>query len=190
MAITRTLRELDAGSARAAFDDKAALVDLRSVDEYLNGHVRTSLSLEYERGPGFAGRARDCLPLDLSLILVDDEVGDLVHAAASLRGKGYEVLGSVPRSAVREWPSDSSDIVTGPDAPEGFLLDVGDPGVKLPEDPPTRIPVDRLWAVAEEIRDEPHVVVLAGAGVRAALAVGILEGAGVREVTFWKTSAR
>ncbi len=191
MRVTSTLRELGTDEARAAYEDGAALVDLRPVDDYLAGHVRESLSLAYERGPGFAGRARDCLPLDLSLILIDDGVGDTVHAAASLRGKGYDVIGIVRRSDLSSrWPSASTETITGEGSPEGFLLDVGDPGTRSVPEAATRIPVDRLWAVAEEIRDEARVVVMAGKGVRAALAVGILEGAGIPQIAFWKTTDR
>lgn len=190
MLVTNTLRELEADEARAAFAAKTALVDMRPVDAYLGSHVHTSLSLSYERGPGFAGRARDCLPLDLPLILIDDGAGDPMLAAASLRGKGYRVSGVVARAALDDgWALASCATLSGSEPPDGFVLDVGDPGAPEMPEVSTRIPVDRLWAIAEEIRDEPRVVLLAGKGVRAALAVGILEGAGVREIAFWTNAA-
>jgi hypothetical protein len=47
------------------------------------------------------------------------------------------------------------------------------------------VPVERLWAGADEYKDSEQVVVLAGQKVRAALAVGILERAGVKRVVMW-----
>src|SRR5688500_8998226 len=115
MVAASTLRELEPEEARATLDAKAALVDLRGVDDYLDGHVRASLSLSYEWGPGFAGRARDCLPLHLGLILISDGAGDAQHAAASLRGKGFDVLGTLARAELGSgWPRASCEIVTGP----------------------------------------------------------------------------
>ena len=189
MPVTSTLREVPTDEALEAFENGAALVDLRPVDEYLVAHVRESLSLAYERGPGFPSRARDCIPLDVSLILVDDSVGDLVHAAASLRGKGFDVLGFVARSELGTgWPSASSDVLVGADQPEGFVLDVGDPGATVSESS-ARIPIDRLWTRAGDLLREELVVISAGAGVRAAMGVGILERAGIPNVSFWKTRA-
>ncbi len=92
---TTTLRELDVDDARAYVDGGAALVDLRPVDDFLDVHVRGSLPLVYEFGPGMASRARDCLPLDLPLILLGTHDADVDNAAASLRGKGFAVLGTV-----------------------------------------------------------------------------------------------
>ena len=95
MLATRTLRRLPFEEALAAVDTGAAFVDLRPTDAYLEVHIPASLALLYERGPGMASRARDCLPLDLPLVLVDLGELDYVHAAASLRGKGFTVLGSI-----------------------------------------------------------------------------------------------
>jgi rhodanese-related sulfurtransferase len=51
-----------------------------------------------------------------------------------------------------------------------------------------RISAEQLWVHSAEVADERRVVVVAGYGVRAALAVGMLELAGVREVIFWRSS--
>lgn len=173
--------------------DGAALIDLRGVQDYLDVHIPGSLLLTYERGPGLAARARDCLPLDLPLILLDLGAGDPEHAAASLRGKGFEVIGRV-EDALTAWgrhaPPASTDVAEG-DRPPGFLLDVGDPGARLPEgDDVCRIPIERLWHRAHELANHERVVVAAGYGVRAGLAVGMLERAAVGEIVFWRTSPR
>jgi hypothetical protein len=50
-----------------------------------------------------------------------------------------------------------------------------------------RIPVERLWSRREEISSEGPIVVGSGYGIRAALAVGLLERAGRDDIVVWKT---
>ena len=188
-----TLMEVDIAHGDALVAGGAAYVDLRVTDAYLEVHIPGSLGLFYEFGPGMAARARDCLPLDLPLLLLSSPEVDMNNAAAALRGKGFTVLGRMD-DALQEWarahgtPA-STEIVEGSDAPEGTVLDVADPGV-IPHDGARRIPLDHLWGRAAELAGESPVIVAAGYGVRAALAVGMLERAGVTEVVFWKTRAR
>ena len=192
MAIATTLRELSFDDALRAVDRGAAFLDLRRVDAYLEVHVPGALSNVYEAGPGFATRARDCIPLDVPLVLADlgDPAADLRRAAASLRGKGFTVLGA-SRDAINRWAQArgapaSTEIIEGMRASGGILLDVADPGADTIEGA-VRIPADRLWARIDEIRDNDRVVGAAGYGVRAALAIGILERFGVKNIAFWKT---
>lgn len=184
---TATLRDLDLEEATAHVDNGAAYVDLRHPRAYLDVHIPGSLDLVYETGPGMPSRARDCLPLDLPLILLSGESDDRAAlASASLQGKGFSVVGAL-RHGVDRWarahgaPA-STEIV---DVLESgvMVLDVGDPGARTPEDA-TRIPAELLWARATEL-DEGPVVVVAGFGVRAALAVGILERAGRDVSLMW-----
>jgi rhodanese-related sulfurtransferase len=159
------------------------------VQAYLDVHIPGSLELEYEFGPGFAGRARDCLPLDVPLVLLDLGHGDLHNAAAALRGKGFEVSGTVADpinawAATRGAPA-STEILEGERAAGGIAVDVGDPGAGRCEGA-RRIALEALWREAPGFSGAGRVVVVAGYGVRAALAVGILERAGVKEVAFWK----
>jgi rhodanese-related sulfurtransferase len=191
---TTTLMELDIERGDALVAEGAAYVDLRDTDSYLDVHIPGSLGLLYEFGPGMATRARDCLPLDLPLLLLSSPEADMSNAAAALRGKGFTVIGRVD-DALQRWAAvhgtpASTEIVEGPDAPEGMVLDVADPGVITPEGGGRRIPLDHLWGRAAELAGDEVVVVAAGYGVRAALAVGMLERAGVGEVVFWKTRAR
>jgi rhodanese-related sulfurtransferase len=169
----------------------AALVDLRGVDDYLDVHIPGSLLLTYEAGPGLAARARDCLPLDLPLILSDPGDVDVHHAAASLRAKGFEVSGRI-EDALTAWsrhaPPASTDVAEGP-RPPGLVLHVGDPGAAVPEgDDVCHIPIERLWHRAHELADRDRVVIAAGYGIRAGLAVGMLERAGVGEIVFWRAN--
>jgi hydroxyacylglutathione hydrolase len=186
--------ELDIERGDALVAEGAVYVDLRDTDSYLDVHIPGSLGLLYEFGPGMATRARDCLPLDLPLLLLSSPEADMSNAAAALRGKGFTVIGRVD-DALQRWAAihgtpASTEIVEGPDAPEGMVLDVADPGVITPEGGSRRIPLDHLWVRAAELAGDEVVVVAAGYGVRAALAVGMLERAGVGEVVFWKTRAR
>jgi rhodanese-related sulfurtransferase len=189
MLATRTLKRLQFEDALAAVDAGAAFVDLRSVDAYLEVHIPGSIALLYEHGPGMASRARDCLPLDLPLILVDLDEVDYLHAAASLRGKGFTVLGATD-DAINRWASArgtpaSTDVAEGTVEGSGVALDVGDLGAPKADDA-VYIPIDQLWKRVTEVAEAGRVAVTAGYGVRAALAVGILERAGLDEVLIWR----
>lgn len=183
--VTRpSVRTLPFEATAAAVERGAAFVDLRPIESYLEVHIPGSLALLYEFGPGMASRARDCLPLSVPLVLLELGHGDGAHAAGSLRGKGFTVLGQLS-DGINEWAAGggspvSTEIVT---QPQGRVLDVGDPGAQPGEDA-TRIPVDRLWARASELGDDEAITVASGYGVRAALAVGILERFG-HEVAIW-----
>jgi rhodanese-related sulfurtransferase len=188
---TTTLKNLPFDEAAAHVAEGAAFVDLRDVESYLDVHVPGSIELFYEAGPGLASRARDCIPLDWRLVLLDLGAGDVVHTAASLRGKGFDVIGGVS-DGINAWVAAngtpaSTEVVRGGSTPEGVLLDVGDPGTVGVTDA-QRIPVERLWSRRDEIAGD-RIVVAAGYGIRAALAVGLLERAGHRDVVFWKTKA-
>ena len=183
MSFSEAMRNVDAG---------AAFVDLRDVPAYLDVHIHGSLSLLYESGPGVQSRARDLIPLSLPLVLITREGVDMVNAAASLRGRGFSVLGQVD-DAVNEWsrwlgtPA-STETYRGPRPRHGRILDVSDPGVTGADDAEA-IPVTQLWDRAAELKDGSRVTIAAGHGVRAALAVGILERAGVEDIVFWQTRA-
>jgi hydroxyacylglutathione hydrolase len=186
-----TLKTLSFDRAVALVEEGAAFVDLRPIAAYLEVHVPGSVALVYEAGPGMAGRARDCIPLSQELILLTDETAHMGNAAAALRGKGFPVLGQV-EDAISAWSTArgspaSTEIVEGPQPPEGALLHVGDPGV-APQEGALHIPVERLWERVGEV-PEGTVVVLSGYGVRAGLAIGILERAG-RDVRLWQRDRR
>jgi hydroxyacylglutathione hydrolase len=190
MLATRTLRDLSFEEALGAVDEGAAFVDLREVDAYLEVHIPGSLCLVYEWGPGLAARARDCLPLDLPLVLMELDEVDYMHAAASLRGKGFTVFGKTA-DAINNWAAargvpTSTEVITRTVEGTGTVLDVGDPAADKMEDS-VYIPIDQLWRRVDEIKDASRVAVLSGYGVRAALAVGILERAGIGEILFWKS---
>ena len=168
----------------------AVFVDLRPVPVYLEGHVPASIALHYEAGPGMAARARDCVPLDVPLLLLGFDHGDLHHAAASLRGKGFTVLGSLT-DPLRHWVAAHggpvrTDVLSDAAPPaDALVVDVGDPGSPR-LDGALSIPVERLWPRADDLAEHRHVAVAAGAGVRAGLAVGMLERGGVRRVSMWQ----
>jgi rhodanese-related sulfurtransferase len=185
----RSVQMLSFEEASAAVDHGAAFVDLRPIESYLEVHIRGSLALLYEFGPGMVSRARDCLPLGLPLVLLDLGHGDLANAAASLRGKGFTVLGRVA-DGINQWAAAggspvSTEIVA---RPEGRVLDVGDPGAHTGEDS-LRIPIEVLWGRASELNEDESITVASGFGVRAALAVGILERFG-HDVSVWDARAR
>jgi rhodanese-related sulfurtransferase len=189
MPVGLKLHTLPFDDAVAQVDAGAAFVDLRPVQAYLDVHIPGSLELLYEFGPGFVGRARDCLPLHLPLILLDLGYGDLENAAGALRSKGFSVEGMVP-DGINQWASTrgrpvSTEVIEGDRASGGIAVDVGDPGAGRCEGV-LQIPLEQLWDRARELQNAHRVVVVAGVGVRAALAVGILERCGVKEVAFWR----
>ena len=192
MLSTSTLKQLSFSEATRNIDAGAAYVDLRPVREYLDVHIHGSLSVLYEKGPGFQSRARDCIPLKVPLILLEAEGVDMVNAAASLRGRGFTVPG-VLSDGVNEWSKwygtpASTEVYRGPEPRQSFVLHVSDPGTAELQGA-TQIPVEQLWGRAGEVTDQARVFVAGGRGVRAALAVGILERAGASDVVYYDTSA-
>ncbi|MBW3594335.1 MAG: hypothetical protein KY391_02060 [Actinobacteria bacterium] len=190
MVTPATLRNLEVDEAVALVDEGAAFIDLRDVNSYLDVHIPGSIAVLYEFGPGFNSRARDCIPLEVPLVLLDLGAGDIVHAAASLRGKGFDVRGRL-ENGINRWAEHhgapaSTESVT--ERPDGFsVLHVNDPGTgNLDAD--YAIPIEKLWTRADEVTSD-RVAIAAGVGVRAALAVGILERAG-KDVVFWRTRTR
>lgn len=186
MLMKPSLQTLDFTDALDAVDRGASFIDLRQVASYFEVHIPGSIPLLYEFGPGLASRARDCLPLSLPLVLLDLDYGNCAHAAAALRGKGFTVLGKIDDginrwAAARDTPR-STEIVSNP---SGKLLDVGDPGAQTRNDA-VHIPVELLWGRVAELSDHEQLTVASGYGVRASVAVGILERAG-HEVSIWST---
>ena len=192
MLAASTLKQLSFSEATRNTDAGAAYVDLRPVREYLDVHIHGSLSLLYEKGPGFQSRARDCVPLKVPLILLEADGVDMINAAASLRGRGFTVPG-VLADGINEWSKwygtpASTEVYRGPEPRQGLVLDVSDPGTaELQGAKP--IPIESLWARAGEVADQGRVFVAGGRGVRAALAVGILERTGVADVVYYDTTA-
>jgi rhodanese-related sulfurtransferase len=187
LAVTTTLKEMSLDTAAQHVSAGAALIDLREIGDYLDAHIPGSICLQYEFGPGFPVRARDCIPLEVPLVLLARADVDMPFAAASLRGKGFAVLGRV-EDGINSWVAAngnpaSTETITGGAAPGGTLLNVGDPGAEDVEGP-TVISVERLWTKTEDL-PTGAVVVIAGKGVRAALAVGMLERAGRTDILFW-----
>lgn len=185
-----TLRALDAEQAGAILDRGGLLIDLRPVEDHLARHIRGSVPLLFEAGPGLGTRARDLLPLGGPLALLEDGTSPLDDAAASLRGKGFEVVGYLPADG---WPEEA--VAATPAAPiEGAgpdltLLHVGDPGAIVPEGV-LRIPAEHLWGRAGELDPAAPLGILAGWGVWAAAAIGILERLGFGDLTFVRTRPR
>lgn len=182
------MKDFRLDEARAHLSHGAALVDLRPAEEFLDVHVAGSLPLVYEFGPGMSNRARDCLPLDLPLILLGTHDVDLEHAAASLRGKGFAVVGAL-RGGVEEWArSEGRPVSTAlldrmPD--KATIVDVGDPGAPSVEGA-VKIPAESIWVRAGELDPAGPVVIPCGFGIRAALAVGVLEHHGFRDVSLYR----
>ena len=192
MTVTVTVKRLTFEEALEVVDLGGALLDLRPVSAYLDAHVPGSIDVVYERGPGMSSRARDCLPLDIPYVLIDLGHGDARTAASALRGRGFNVVGSVD-DALNQWAGTgerlaSTEILTGPPTgpPAGVLVDVGDPGATAPPDA-ISIPADDLWLRAAELDSSERVSVVAGYGVRAALCVGILERQGFGDVALWQS---
>ena len=188
-----TVKRIDLDDALRVVTGGGAFVDLRAVPEYLDAHIKGSLSLQYEFGPGMQQRARDCIPLDVPLVVLDQGEHDVTEVGAALRGKGFAVVGVVERG-LDAWieahgaPATTPLIPESP-KPEGTLLSVGDPG-SLRLDDALFIPITELWARVDEVPTDERVTVVAGRGVRAALAVGILERAGIDDIAMWQSRPR
>jgi rhodanese-related sulfurtransferase len=187
------LRALDPEKILRVVGQGGLLIDLRAVDDYLARHVRGSIPLLFERGPGLSGRARDLLPLDARLVLIEDGTSDLEDAAASFRGKGFDVAGYLKSDQAEAPPLQT---VSTPDVSINYrdarlvLLDVADPGTLDRPEGTILIPAETLWQQARELDPGSMLGILAGWGVRAASAIGILENLGFQNLTFVRTRAR
>lgn len=190
--VTTTVKKLSIEEAELLVPGGAAYVDLRRADDYLDAHVPCSVCLQYEFGPGMPGRARDCIPLDVPLVLLGSQGVDMAEVTASLRGKGFGVPGYVADGlkvwAERSGTAGSTPVVEETTAPDGTILSVGDPGSPLVQGA-TFIPLERLWYRVDEI-PQGRVVIAAGRSVRAAMAVGMLERSGRSEITVWRYVGR
>ncbi|MEO7804950.1 MAG: hypothetical protein ABIS18_11780, partial [Actinomycetota bacterium] len=117
-----------------------------------------------------------------------DEDNPTDDAMAMLRGKGFEVIGFSPAD---DWPERiaTRDVMMG-DQGNARLINVGDPGTLGPEGL-TFMPVEHLWHRAGDLDTGDHskvdLGVLAGWGVRAATAIGILENRQVDNLCFVRT---
>ncbi|HWD10007.1 MAG TPA: rhodanese-like domain-containing protein [Actinomycetota bacterium] len=186
-----TLRALPADRVRQLVRAEGIVIDLRAPAEYLSAHIPGSIPLLYEAGPGLGGRARDLLPLDARLVILEDPTSPLDKAADAFRGKGYEVVGYFP-GGVAAWPdaAGGTPVLALANAQPGMrLVDVADPGTQAPATWTTlvRIPAEELWSRSRELDPEERIGVLAGWGVRACAAVGILEHLGFRALTYVRT---
>src|SRR5882672_5876860 len=125
-----SLRSLTVARARAILAGDALAIDLRPIGDYLAGHIHGSIPLLFEPGPGLGGRARDLLPLDAPLVLLDDDVSPMESAADSFRGKGFEVVGALA-GGVEAWadPLVTTPVVQLAEARDVLaLVNVSDPG--------------------------------------------------------------
>lgn len=189
MAVTTTVKRLTFDEALEVVELGGAFIDLRPTAQYLDAHVPGSLDVVYEAGPGMSTRARDCLPLGIPYVLLELGYGDLALATAALRGRGFAVVGSVEDS-LNQWAGKgrriaSTEVVTGHTPPDATILHVADPGAKAPDGAVT-IPADDLWPRCDELDRSRRVAVVSGWGVRAGLAVGILERNGFDDVVVWR----
>ncbi len=189
MAATTTVKRLTFDEALEVVDMGGALIDLRPTAPYLDAHVPGSLDVVFESGPGMSTRARDCLPLEIPYVLLDLGYGDLALATAALRGRGFSVVGSAD-DALNQWAGKgrriaSTEVLTGSTPPDATILHVADPGAVAPAGAVT-IPADDLWPRCDELDRSNRVAVVAGWGVRAGLAVGILERHGFEDVVLWR----
>lgn len=159
-------------------------VDLRPRDEYLAGHVPSSLSIEW--GSSFAPWVGWLVPFGEPVHLILGPLQDPVWAATELGRIGYHVRGATTDLTGIELVAGSSGTVE--DALEainagGTVIDVRDPAE---------------WAEAHvagtvhryvpDLRDEipgtaDEVWVMCGSGFRAAIAASLVERAGRTPVT-------
>lgn len=191
MMTATTLPPLSPERVRHLLRAEGIAIDLRLPQDYLAAHVTGSIPLLYEAGPGLGGRARDLLPLDARLVLLEDGTSPLDKAADAFRGKGFDVVGYVP-GGIEAWPDPlgGTPVAGLGTSTDGLvLLDVADPGTLLGTTrvPPERIPAERLWTRAGELDKDEPLGVLAGWGVRACSAIGILEHLGFTKITYVRT---
>ena len=179
------MKTLDPARVGEILASGGLLIDTRAVDEYLASHIDASISIMFEAGPGFGGRARDLLPLEAALVLLTNPQAPLDEAAAMLRGKGLDVAGFADGTGLQARSTPTAEGVS-----DGLvMIDVKDPGTRslVKSGSGLVIPVENLWIDAAELDKSARIGVLAGWGVRAATAIGILERLKFANLTFVRT---
>jgi hydroxyacylglutathione hydrolase len=183
--------KLDADALEGALDE-GVVVDLRPADAFAGAHVPGTLNIPLNRS--YTTHAGWLLPYEHPLYLIADDAHGARAAARNMATIGLDrVEGYFPASVISEWARKGESLETvGRMTPEELadamddihLIDVRwqnewDQG-RIPG--ATHIHLGEIRERADEIPTDKPVVVHCASGGRSAIAAGVLQSVGVKEV--------
>jgi hydroxyacylglutathione hydrolase len=193
-------RALSAAQAREAIDKGAAVVDIRTAEEFGAGHVPGAISVWIE-SPQFANRVGMFVPADRPLFLVAGGPTDLVHAVQALGRVGLDEIAGHLQWGMGDWKSQGFPVAQVPqisvhdlatmkeERPDLVIVDVREP-FEWDEghiEGAQHLPMgEAIRRRAEVAVGRPTAVVCAG-GLRSSLVISALAREGV-EVSWFNVA--
>lgn len=171
--------------------DKAVLVDVRSKEAFIGGHIPKSLYLSKSNLTSFLGSIYT--PNNKLVFLMDAEIGDLEEIYWYCRRIGFDdIYGYVPNS-IEMWQTAGKNVnqlntisvkkfKTLPKDKDYILLDVRDSSEISSNDPKTNrlnIPLKSLYKNIDLIDKDKDIYVLCGTGNRSTTAASYLKIHGI-----------
>jgi glyoxylase-like metal-dependent hydrolase (beta-lactamase superfamily II)/rhodanese-related sulfurtransferase len=185
---------LSAAQVQALLDKGAAALDVRSPEEFGDGHVPGAINVWIE-SPQFSGRAGLFLPSDAPVVLVASSPTDLGRAAQALGRIGLDEIAGHLQWGMTDWRSHGLPVARVPqitvhdlatmrdERPDLVIVDVREPfewdeghiegAVHLPMS-------EALRRMAELPADRPKAVLCAG-GLRSSGVISALSRAGMSD---------
>jgi len=183
---------LSAAQVRAALDKGICVLDVRSPEEYGDGHIPSAINVWIE-SPQFSNRAGWFLPPETSVVLVAGGPTDLTRAAQALGRIGLDEIAGYLQWGMTDWRSQGLPVARVPqitvhelatmreERPELVVVDVREPfewdeghiegALHLPMGEAVR-------RIAELPADRPKAVLCAG-GLRSSTVISALSRAGM-----------
>jgi glyoxylase-like metal-dependent hydrolase (beta-lactamase superfamily II)/rhodanese-related sulfurtransferase len=186
------LAPLSAAQASAILDKGGSVLDVRSPEEYGEGHIASALNVWIE-SPQFSTRAGLFLPPDEPIVLVAASPTDLTRAAQALGRIGLDELAGYLQWGMTDWRSQGRPVARLPqitvhdlatmrdEQPDLVVVDVREP-FEWDEghiDGALHLPMsEALRRMAEVPADRPKAALCAG-GLRSSTVISALSRAGI-----------
>lgn len=185
-------RPLSAAQTREAIDKGACVLDVRTSEEYGQGHIPGAIHVWIE-SPQFANRAGLFVPADASVVLVVSSPTDLERAVQGLGRIGLDAIAGHLQWGMTEWKSQGQPVEVVPqisvhdlatmkeEQPDLVVIDVREP-FEWDEghiEGALHVPMSEALARKGQVPAErPKAVVCAG-GLRSSTVISALSRAGL-----------
>jgi glyoxylase-like metal-dependent hydrolase (beta-lactamase superfamily II)/rhodanese-related sulfurtransferase len=185
-------RPLSAAQTREAIDKGACVLDVRTSEEYGQGHIPGAIHVWIE-SPQFANRAGLFVPADASVVLVVSSPTDLERAVQGLGRIGLDAIAGHLQWGMTEWKSQGQPVEVVPqisvhdlatmkeEQPDLVVIDVREP-FEWDEghiEGALHVPMSEALARKGQVpAEQPKAVVCAG-GLRSSTVISALSRAGL-----------
>jgi glyoxylase-like metal-dependent hydrolase (beta-lactamase superfamily II) len=185
-------RPLSAAQTREAIDKGACVLDVRTSEEYGQGHIPGAIHVWIE-SPQFANRAGLFVPADASVVLVVSSPTDLERAVQGLGRIGLDAIAGHLQWGMTEWKSQGQPVEVVPqisvhdlatmkeEQPDLVVIDVREP-FEWDEghiEGALHVPMSEALARKDQVpAGRPKAVVCAG-GLRSSTVISALSRAGL-----------